>query len=345
MTLPRPGTKARADLDAAYPPKDPPRLSMTRHAARQTMTCRQFAETFIRIPDQAGVLRPPILYPSLARMIDAIDAVDPATGLRRYSTFNFLTGRKMGKSTLLGIVGLFGLIVDPFGGVDREIILLASDYHQAKAVGFRAAEQFVQRHPFLAKRCRVLSSEIVYLEQVRDPKSGEPYTSESVFRAMPKDPRGTHGHQASIALLDELWTQGPDNVDAATVSAARQSPFTLRTSYLGTKDQKRAGVPIFDAYQQAVSGSNPRAFSIYLHGEQAMYEAPWQTPTWVEDQRQNLITVPSRFQRMILNEWGSGDNTLLTAAELQAAIVDRPEAERGDPGVQVHVRRRLGSQF
>lgn len=319
MTAPR---ARRMAAGAAGPP--------LREAAWDRMTCRRFAEKFILIPDQTGALRPPVFYPALAQLIAAIDTIDPRTKRRQYSTFNYFVPRKLGKSTLLGIVGLFGLIADRFGGVDREVLLLASDLAQARNVGFQSAARFVERHPLLREQCRVLSDEIVYTETITDPKTHGRYRSSSVLRAVAKDPQGLHGHAAGVVLMDEFWTAEQDMIDAALVSAARRSPFTLRTSYAGLRSQQNDRSPIWRAWQEAERGDNPRVYSIILQGEAALYQAPWMTPQWIEDARSNLPA--ARFERMILNTWSAGERALLTAADIEAALVEGPEAERGVPG-------------
>jgi hypothetical protein len=320
------------------PARDP-----IREAAWSTMTCRQFAERFILIPDQDGALRPPILYPAFASLVDAIDVRDPVTGLRRYSMFDYFTGRKLGKSTLLGIVALYGLIVDPFGGVDREVLMLASDLAQARNIGFQSAVRFIERHPLLRSRCTVKQDEITYTETIVDPRSGGRYKSTSVLRAMPKDAKGLHGHGAGVVCIDEYWTVDQDMVDAALPSAARRSPFTLRTSYAGLRSQRHDSVPIYRAWREAERGDNPRVFSVILQGEAAPYQAPWMRREWIEDARASLPA--PRFERMILNQWSAGDHALLTAAEIEAALTDAPEADRGIPGQAYLYAIDLGISF
>ena len=68
---------------------------------------------------------------------------------------------------------------------------------------------------------------------------------------MPKDIRGLHGTNHTMAVFDELWgAETSDVLESLAVSPARNSPLTIYASYAGLLSQQRAGVPWFDIMQR-----------------------------------------------------------------------------------------------
>ena len=307
---------------------------------------RQFWDAFLRVPNPAtGELVSPKPHVAQAEVIEALDAIDPETGLRRWPIVFLHWCRKASKDFSIGAYVLYHLACDPWEREPRFAAVAAWDAEQT-AITKRSTQQLIARHEWLSKNFRVLKDEIVCAEQVRDPRTGGTYAVEHLAQFLSRDTKGSHGLQISLKVHNELWTDADYSFEEALMpSPARRSPVTLYASYHGLRTQMVKGVPIFDLIQRAQRG-DPRLFYSFVGGDGARAPqriVPWITDAWIDEQRALLAHAPGRFRRMILNIPAGPDAGLIAYDELQDSIDKAlPVRERGEPGVRYVVIADLG---
>ena len=256
-----------------------------------------------------------------------------------YDRLAFLAVKKSGKSHLAAGLGLTELI----GGTeaDRKVIMVSSDLAQARDIAFAAALRFVARHPWLQKHLRTFAETIVYAETVTDARTGGRHTEEHILRVVPaRDARSLHGSNASLTLIDELHAFDTyDVLEALAPSAARRHPRFVFTTYAGLRAQQRDGNPLWDLWQTWQAGTDPRLHVTYIGGPDGWRSVPWIRAALIDQQRQQFLHVPSKFRRLWLNEWSTGDEAGFLAPEEIAAAIDRTLSEpaRGVPGYAYHL--------
>jgi hypothetical protein len=287
------------------------------------VTFEEFWQEFIRLPDrETGSLVVPVPHLAQREVIEALDAVDPASELRRYPNVFLHWARKCSKDFILAAYTLYHLACDRFEHEPRYAAIAAWDREQTE-ITRRTAEQLIRRHPGLSQSFRVLRDQLVYAEVVRDARTGGEYTVEHLAEFLARDTKGSHGLQISLKVHNELWAdRDPSFEEALTVSPSRRSPVTIYASYHGLKADMRPGVPLYDLLER-VTEKDPAVFYSYIggQGERAPQKVvPWITDRWIAEERKRLRHAPNRFNRMILNVPAGADQGLITADELKDAI-------------------------
>jgi hypothetical protein len=309
------------------------------------ITLASFKDKFVKVPDEASrrlVRLAP--HPEQQRFIQAVD--EREHGLRRYREFVVSWCKKAGKSTTAAVFALWALIADDLAQ-DREVIVVANDLAQSRDVVFSAVCKIAQRDPWLRKHTRIMSTEVVFTEPVTDPRTGGTYEQSHVLRAVPRDVRGLHGVNPSALILDEFWAQDDyELIEALAPSPARRSPMTLYASYAGLRSQRHPGNPFYDLVQRAEAGTDPSLFYSRIGGPDGYKVVPWITQRWVDGMRRIFATVPSKFNRLVLNEWSTGESSFISDEELQDAIdTNLREPAQAEPGVRYAMGVDLGLTF
>ena len=278
---------------------------------------RSIISTFCRIPDGRGSLVPLTFHREQERLLDAYDSVEP-DGAPEFSELLCSWPKKSGKSTTAGALVIAGLLGDQ-SEPDREIIIVASDLQQSRDLVFASAVRFTRRHPWLSKHIKVKTNELIYNESVTDPKTGGRYQMSHIARAVPaRDAASLHGGNQTLTVIDEAWTTTYATLEALARSATRRISRHVYFSYAGLKSQRHAGVPLWDLLERFKAG-DPELFVSHLSGPTAWEHIPWITQRYVESQRKAFATVPSKFKRLIFNEWVAGDeDAFLTSEEIEA---------------------------
>lgn len=307
------------------------------------LTARRVFTKLLRVPDpMTRKLAPLVLHPEQERVLDAWDQVEG--GRYVYDELGLLWAKKCGKSTT--IAGL--VIAELVGGAepDREIVIVASDWAQSKDITFASAARFARRHPWLTKNLKVGQSEIVYRETITDERTGGKHVEDHIVRAVPaRDARSLHGSNASLTVIDELWTQNNyDVIEALARSPARLHPRVLYATYAGLRSMQRVGVPCWDLWQRWKSGDHPGLFVSYIGGEDGWRSIPWISERFLAAERRRFAAVPSKFTRLYLNQWSAGDEgAFLTSDEIaDATDATLIEPDCAAPGVQYSVGVDLG---
>jgi len=310
------------------------------------LTFDRFWRTFIRVPDPlSGELVPALPHAGQREVIAALDAIDPATGLRRWPIVYMSWARKCAKDFSFMAYVLFHLAFDRWEKEPRYAAIAAWDAEQT-AISRRSGEQLIERHDWLRKSYRVLRNTIIFTEEVREPQTGGVYTVEHLAEFLSRDTKGTHGLNISLKIHNEFWADTSyDFEEALVVSPSRRSPVTIYASYHGLRQDERPGVPLFDLHQRVRAG-DARIFHSYIGGEGDRAPeklVPWRTPQWKADQAALFAHAPNRFRRMVLNVPAGPDAGLVSFAELEDARVSLSEPTTREPGCTYFLCGDLGA--
>ena len=281
----------------------------------------EFLQEFIRVRDPLtnalGPLRP---HAEQQRLIAAMDARD-ASGGRQLREAVLSWPRKAGKSATDAAIALYLLTSDPFEQ-DREVAILSSDLQQSKDAVYAAVRRMVRAHSWLRDRVTCRRTEATYRDEAG---------AEHVLRVLPRDPRGIHGLNLSGLIADEVWVHDSwDLLEGVSPSPARRNPITIWSSYGGLRHQRQPGNPWYDVLTRAQAGDDPRLFCSHISGREALRAIPWITDEWIDRMARQFAHVPAKYQRLVLNQWATGDaGSFLTAAEVADAI------DRGRSGLPI----------
>jgi hypothetical protein len=272
----------------------------TRATTTQALTAHDVF-TLLRVPSG-----PLALHAEQQRIIRAWDQLD-ASGRPAFDDLCLFWLKKTGKSTTAAGLTITELVAGTEH--DREIILTASGLQQSIDVIFADAVRFIRRNAWLTRHVRILGHELVYRQTIIDPRTNGRHVEEHIVRSVPsRDARSIHGANPTLVVVDELWTQADYGVlEALAASPARAYSRKLLCSYAGLRSMAREGCPLWDYWQRAKAGTDPRLFASFIEGASGWQSVPWITARFIEGQRRQFAAVPSKFRRLWLNEWAAGD--------------------------------------
>jgi hypothetical protein len=305
----------------------------TRQAVNEGIPLADFWAQFPLV-DVGGRLVHPTPHREQARYVRGNDLL--GMDGRRLCPESFLHwAKKTAKSFTAGVRGVHHLVADPFERQDRRVAIASFDEDQSRII-FGQAKQIVERHPWLREHVRLLKSEMVYVERVRDLRTGGSFSREHLLRALPRDLKGTHGENWSLIIRDELWTE-PDHAfsESLVISPTRTNGEILYLSYHAPRTMMKTGAPFYDVLTRAQAG-DPRLFYSYIGGtgdDAPQNVCPWITDAWIAQQEKILAASPARFRRIILNVPAGPDDGLITLAELNSSLVPMAEPEQAEPGI------------
>jgi hypothetical protein len=284
------------------------------------MTARAVFEKFLRVPHpRTRVLSPLVFHGPQSDLIDAFDAVD-ADGEFRYDEFAALWVKKAGKSETGG--GL--IIAELVGGTepDREVIIVAGDKDQGRSYTFASAARFVRRNAWLTNNVRVLKNEIVFTEQVTDPRTGGSYAQDHIARVVaPGAAETEHGGRATLTVFDEFHVHSTFDIVEALARAPNRRARIVYFSYAGLRSQMRDDCPLWSLWKRWKAGTDPKLYVSYIGGPDGWKQVPWISQAFITSQRNQFQHVPAKFARLWQNEWAIDDSgSFLPTAEIQAAI-------------------------
>ena len=243
----------------------------------------------------------------------------PPRGCRAIRNWPRCWIKKAGKSETAGAAVCFELAHgrEP----DREIVIVASDLAQSQDLVYSSAVRFVRRDPWLRKHVKIGRTELVYRETVTDHRTGGRHTEDHIARAVPaRDAKSLHGSRATLTIFDEYHAIPYDVVEALAPAPTRVSPRLLYFSYAGLKVDAHEGRPLWDLWQRWQRGDEG-LFVSYIGGPDGWRAVPWMTERFLAQQRRQFAAVPSKFRRLWLNEWASGDEgSFLSSEEIRDAL-------------------------
>jgi phage terminase large subunit-like protein len=268
--------------------------------------------------------RPFELYPAQIRFFEEAFTLTP-DGAFRYPEMLFGAIKKDGKSCSAAMGMLYVLVI--IGGPHAELVAAANDWEQAAGRIFQACVNIIKASPLLCRDCRITATRIEYL-----PTGG-------TIIAVASDYRGQAGANPTLTVIDEPWgitsLAGRRMFDELVPSPARQLSGRLSVSHAGFTGESDV---LWKLYQRGLQGEEI-APSLYAQpGNMLMQwthtpQAPWTTPAFLEQMRQQLPH--AQWLRMYCNEWTSGESSFASGENWKAIELDDYRPIVSDPQLVV----------
>jgi phage terminase large subunit-like protein len=264
------------------------------------------------------------LYPAQARFFEEAFTLTP-DGAFRYPEMLLGACKKDGKTTSAAMAVLYVQAI--IGGRHAEIICAANDFEQAAGRIFQACVKIIQASPLLRRDCRITATRIEYL-----PTGG-------TVTAVALDYKGQAGANPTLTVVDEPWgitsLAGRRMFDELVPSPARKLSGRLSVSHAGFTGESDV---LFKLYQRGLKGEEI-APSLYAQPGMLMQwshtpQAPWTTPAFLDQMRQQLP--PAQFLRMYCNEFTSGESSFATSDQWQAVEQDGYRPIVSDPALSTY---------
>ena len=236
--------------------------------------------------------------------------------------------KKIGKTALGACMLIY--VVRVLGGRFAEGYCCANDFDQSQGRVFKAAGRIIEASPLLAPDAKVTASHIEIL------------SNGSTIDALAQDYAGNAGSEPTVSVFDELWGYVSESAhrawDEMVPPPTRKIACRLTVTYAGFEGESDL---LESLYKRGLQGEQI-APDLYAQPGMLMYwthscVAPWQTPEWKEQMRQQLR--PNGFLRLIENRWVTTESTFVEMAwwdrcvDLQA----RPLIADGDLSVWIGV--------
>ena len=222
---------------------------------------------------------------------------------------------KSGKSAIAGLCAEYAAL-----HLDGDVVMASNKRAQAASLMYRSLTDSIEWNP--------------HLPNVEPSRYECEFANGNTARAIPSSYRGEAGARFSLALFDELWGYIYEDAQRLwgefKVDPTRVSSMKMAVGYAGylesdlwkeQLDRGLAGEPVPELADIEDGRGNPacwragRHFTFWSHD----CKQPWQTPEWIESQRQSLR--PAQFSRMILADFTAGVGDFIDP-ELWAALVD-----------------------
>jgi phage terminase large subunit-like protein len=236
--------------------------------------------------------------------------------------------KKGGKTTLLAALGLWW---GDCHEAPNEILVVANDLEQAASRAFATMVALLAKNPALGERAKRTSSTMIK------------FTSGTTIKAIASEYAGAAGSNHGLVMWDEVWAGVSENYrrlwDELTPVPTRRNSIRLVFSYAGFEGESKT---LRELYLAGVDqAEHPEGRGERIDDELPIYRSkeggglnmvafwsheclqPWQTPKWLERQKQDHITKGrvSTWLRLFENRWVSGESMFITA-QLWDACVD-----------------------
>jgi len=239
------------------------------------------------------------LYPAEERFIRA--ALTPTCGFcLLFPEILFAAPKKSGKTALAAIATIY--VIMCLGGPFAEGYCIANDFEQAQGRVFKAIARIIEASPLLR------SSAKVGMNKIEFPSTG------ATIVAISSDYASAAGANPTITVFDELWGYVSESAhrlwDEMIPVPTRKISIRLTVTYAGFEGESDL---LEGLYKRGLQGEEI-APSLYAQPGLLMawhHEpiAPWQTPEWLAQMRQQLR--PNAFLRMIENRFVSSESTFI----------------------------------
>jgi hypothetical protein len=233
--------------------------------------------------------------------------------------------KKSGKTSMAAILGLWWADCHE---APNEILVVANDLEQATSRAFATMCQLLQRNPELGQRAKRASNTSIKF---------------TTIKAIASEYAGAAGSNHGLTIWDEIWAATSENYrrlwDELTPIPTRLNSIRLVFSYAGFEGESKTLQQLY--FAGVDKAEHPEGRGERIDEELPIYRSkegaglnlvtfwshecrmPWQTPKWLERQRQDHIAKGrvSTWLRLFENRWVSGESMFITA-ELWDAIVD-----------------------
>ncbi|MGO9682381.1 MAG: terminase TerL endonuclease subunit [Beijerinckiaceae bacterium] len=221
-------------------------------------------------------------------------------GRLKFPELVFSAPKKSGKTAFAAMITIY--VVRVLGGRFSEGIVCANDLEQAQGRVFQAIARIVEASPMLADDAIITQAKITF------PSSG------STIIAIASDAPGAAGANPSIVTFDELWGYTSERShrlwDELVPPPTRNPACRLTVTYSGYEGEStllealhKRGLKGKEVEPDLYMGSGMLCFWTHRH------TAPWQTPEWRAQMREQLR--PNAYLRLIENRWVTTDSTFV----------------------------------
>jgi phage terminase large subunit-like protein len=217
-----------------------------------------------------------------------------------YPELVYSAPKKSGKTATAAMAMLYAVCV--LGGRFAEGYCCANDLEQSSSRVFQAAARIVGASPILARDAKIGATKIEFT------KTG------STIPALANDYRGAAGANPTFTTFDELWGYTSESShrmwDEMVPPPTRKIAARLTVTYAGFEGES----DLLEAlYKRGLKGEEI-APGLYAQPGMLMawhHEpvAPWQTPEWLQQMREQLR--PNAYLRMIENRFVSSESTFV----------------------------------
>jgi phage terminase large subunit-like protein len=248
------------------------------------------------------------------------------SGRLPYPELLFSGPKKSGKTGFAGLAVLYVIIV--LGGPYAEGYCVANDFDQAQGRVFTAIARIIAASPLLRDSARITANKIEFT------------STGATITAIASDYAGAAGANLTITVFDELWAYTSERSqrlwDEMVPVPTRKVSVRLTVTYAGFEGESEL---LEGLYQHGLQGEEI-APSLYRQPGLLMawhHEpvAPWQTPEWIEQMRQQLR--PNAFLRLIENRWVSSESTFVDMQWWDACTDPESSPELSNPSLAVWV--------
>jgi phage terminase large subunit-like protein len=229
-------------------------------------------------------------------------------GKLMYSEWLYSCPKKSGKTTFAAIVCLVVILL--YGGHYPEATLAANDQDQAVGRVFEMARRIVMASPLLRDAARITQDKITFP------------TLNATITAIPVSFAGAAGGNQNISVFDEAWAYTSERSrrlwDELVPPPTRKIACRLTVTYAGFAGES---LLLEELYRRGKAQSQVGT-DLYAGDSLLMFWshrpiAPWQDESWSASMRHER---PSAYQRMVLNEFTSGDSQFINTSEWDACV-------------------------
>ncbi len=271
--------------------------------------------------------KPFVLLPAERAFVERAFQIDERTGRLRFPEQVYSTGRKGGKTGFAALMMLTMVLVFDASRF-AEGYCLANDLEQAQSRCFTAISRIVECSPLL-KDAEILRDKISF------PNFGGAFIS-----AIASDAAGAAGHNMSYAVGDELWGFTSERSrrlwDEMSTSPVRKISGRLTVTYAGYSGES---VLLEELYKRGLK--QPQIGKDLYAGDGILMfwthepVAPWQSQSWLDEQRRSLR--PNQYLRQIENRFVTSESTFVNIEKWDAAVDPQAKAIVSDPELEIFV--------
>jgi hypothetical protein len=245
--------------------------------------------------------RPFCLYKEQRDFIDRALTLTP-DGKLPFPEQVYSAPKKTGKTELAAI--MLTTVIVHLAGRGAEGYALANDFDQAQSRVFDRCVKIVRASPKLADIAKITADKIAF-----------PTLGGSFIQAIASDYAGAAGSNPNYVCFDELWAFTSERAarlwDEMPVSPARKVSGRLTVTYAGFSGESTL---LENLIKRGLQGHRLGNYLYYTPDSMLMHHtheclAPWQTRTWIEEQRRGMR--PAAFQRQIENKFVGSENPFI----------------------------------
>lgn len=241
-----------------------------------------------------------------------------------YPELLFGAPMKSGKTGMAAMILIYVIVV--LAGQFGEGYSVANDLEQSQTRVFQAVCRIIQASPLLRGSVTISNTRITFK------------STGSIIAAIASEFAGAAGSQRNIAVFDELWgvrSQAGERLWNEMVPIPnRKISCRLTVSYAGFSGESEL---LEQLHKRAMAGERIGT-DLYRNGVLLAYwthelRAPWQSPKWREQMRQQLPT--NAFLRQIENRFVTSESSFIEPEWFDQCVESELRPLLADPALSV----------